>query len=109
MQPRTQPQRFWRTLFEAIVGAVFLEHGFLKLDNWPRKIFEPILHAAITDYRYSATRTLAFYRDHRTSTFSGASYLQRRLINYICSERDFFEDQLSDVLCIPTEEHDLLL
>ena len=115
LQPGTRPPKVLADLFEAIVGAVFLEHGFFKLDNWLRKIFEPILHAATTDYWYSTTRTLAFYRDHRTSTFGGASYLQRRLINYICSERDFFEGQLSDALhTLPKntifyfDEHDYL-
>lgn len=94
---------------------MFLQHGFLKLDNWLRRVFEPILNAATTDYWYSTTRTLAFYRDHRTSTFGGAPSIQRRLISYICSERDFFEDQLSAVLhTLPKDtifyfdEHDYL-
>lgn len=77
---------------------MFLEHGFLTLDNWLRTIFEPILNAATRDYWSSPTRTLAFYRDHRFSVFSGAPHLQRSLVDYICSERDFFEDQLSGVL-----------
>lgn len=77
---------------------MFLQHGFLTLDNWLRTIFEPILNAATADYRYSTTRTLAFYRDHRTSTFSGAPYVQQELIDYICFERDFFEDQLFSAL-----------
>jgi hypothetical protein len=98
LKPGVRPPKVLADLFEAVVGAVFLQHGFLRLDNWLRTIFEPILNAATKDYWYSATRTLAFYRDHRTSTFSGASHLQRRLVDYICFERDFFEDQLSDVL-----------
>lgn len=98
LKPGVRPPKVLADLFEAIVGAVFLEHGFSKLDNWLRKIFEPILNAATADYWYSTTRTLAFYRDHRTSTFSGAPKLQRRLIDYICSECDFFEDRLSDTL-----------
>ena len=98
MKPGVRPPKVLADLFEAVVGAVFLQHGFLKLDGWLRTIFEPILNAATEDYCYSATRTLAFYRDHRTSTFSGASYLQRRLIDHICFERRFFEDLLSDVL-----------
>ena len=81
-----------------MVGAVFLEHGFLTLDNWLRTIFEPILNAATKDYWDSPTRTLAFYRDHRFSAFNGAPYLQRRLLDYIGAERDFFEDRLSGVL-----------
>ena len=90
-------------------------HRFLALDNWLRTIFEPILGAATKDYWDSATRTLAFYRDHRTLTFSGASSLQRRLVGYICSERAFFEDRLSGVLyTLPKnttfyfDEHDYL-
>lgn len=98
LKPGARPPKVLADLFEAIVGAVFLDHGFSKLDNWLRKIFEPILNAATSDYWYSATRTRAFYRDHRTSTFSGASRLQRRLIDYICSKRDFFEDRLSNIL-----------
>ena len=93
-----RPPKVLADLFEAIVGAVFLQHGFSRLDDWLRKVFEPILNAATADYWYSSTRTLAFYRDHRTSTFSGASHLQRKLIDHICSERDFFEDHLSDML-----------
>ena len=81
-----------------MVGAVFLQHGFLRLDNWLRTIFEPILNAATKDYWYSATQTLAFYRDHRISTFSGAPHLQRRLIDYICFEHNLFEDRLSEAL-----------
>jgi len=77
---------------------VFLQHGFLTLDSWLRTIFEPILRAATKDYWYSTTRTLAFYRDHRTSVFRGAPYVQEELIDYICFERDFFEDQLSGAL-----------
>jgi len=98
LKPGVRPPKVLADLFEAVVGAVFLQHGFLRLDNWLRTIFEPILNAATKDYWYSTTRTLAFYRDHRTSTFSGASHLQRRLTDYICSKHDFFEDRLSDVL-----------
>jgi len=111
----SRPPKVLADLFEAVVGAVFLQHGFLKLDNWLRTIFEPILNAATKDYWYSATRTLPFYRDHRTSTFSGAPHLQRRLIDYICSEHHFFEDRLSDMLyTLPTntifyfDEHEYL-
>jgi len=94
----TRPPKVLADLFEAVVGAVFLQHGFLRLDNWLRTIFEPILNAATKDYWYSTTRTLPFYRDHRNSAFSGAPHLQRRLIDYICFEHHFFEDRLSDVL-----------
>lgn len=98
LEPGARPPKVLADLFEAVVGAVFLQHGFLKLDNWLRTIFEPILNAATRDYWYSATRTLAFYRDHRTSIFSGTSHLQRRLVDYICSERKFFEARLYGVL-----------
>jgi hypothetical protein len=115
LQPGVRPPKVLADLFEAIVGAVFLQHGFLVLDNWLRKIFEPILHAATKDYWYSTTRTLAFYRDHRTSIFSGASYLQRGVVDFICSECDFFEDQLFEMLhTLPKntifyfDEHDYL-
>ena len=92
------PSKVLADLFEAVVGAVFLQHGFLTLDNWLRTIFEPVLSAATKDYWYSTTRFLASYRDHRTSTFGGASSLQQSLVDYIPSEYNFFEDQLSDVL-----------
>ena len=98
LEPGARPPKVLADLFEAIVGAVFLQHGFLKLDNWLRTIFDPILNAATKDYWYSTTRTLAFYRDHRTSAFSGASRLQRRLLDHICSEHRFFEGCLFDVL-----------
>ena len=98
LQPGARPPKVLADLFEAVVGAVFLQHGFLTLDNWLRTIFEPILNAATKDYWYSTTRTLAFYRDHRTLTFSGASSLQQSLVDYISFERNFFEDQLSGVL-----------
>lgn len=98
LKPKARPPKVLADLFEAVVGAAFLQHGFLKVDNWLRTIFEPILNAATKDYWFSATRTLAFYRDHRTSTFSGATHIQQRLLDYICVERDFFEDRLSDVL-----------
>lgn len=98
LEPGVRPPKVLADLFEAVIGAVFLQHGFSRLDNWLRTIFEHILNAATQDYRYSPTRTLAFYRDHRTSTFSGASHLQRRLVDYICLERGFFEDRLSDTL-----------
>ena len=115
LKPGMRPPKVLADLFEAMVGAVFLEHGFPKLDDWLRKIFEPILNAATADYWYSPTRTLAFYRDHRTSTFGGASHLQRRLADYICSYRRFFERRLSDTLdTLPEntifcfDEHDYL-
>ena len=115
MRRGARPPKVLADLFEAVVGAVFLQHGFLKLDNWLRKVFEPILNAATKDYWYSPTRTLAFYRDHRSSTFSGAPHLQRRLVDYVCSERDFFEDQLFEMLrTLPKntifyfDEHDYL-
>ena len=98
MRPGARPPKVLADLFEAVVGAVFLQHGFLTLDNWLRTIFEPILSAATKDYWYSDTRTLAFYRDHRTSTFSGASSLQQSLVDYICFERDFFKGRLSGTL-----------
>jgi hypothetical protein len=98
LKPGVRPPKVLADLFEAVVGAVFLQYGFLRLDKWLRTIFEPILDAATKDYWYSTTRTVAFYRDHRTSTFSGASHLQRRLVDYIRSKRDFFEDRLSDML-----------
>jgi len=98
LEPGVRPPKVLADLFEAVVGAVFLQHGFLRLDIWLRTIFEPILNAATKDYWYSAARTLPFYRDHRTSTFSGASHLQRRLVDYIRLERDFFEARLSGVL-----------
>ena len=98
LKPGVRPPKVLADLFEAVVGAVFLQHGFLKLDNWLRTIFEPILNAATKDYWYSTTRTLAFYRDHRTLTFSGASHLQRRLLDFICAQRAFFENRLSDML-----------
>jgi hypothetical protein len=115
LAPGVRAPKVLADIFEAIVGAVFLQHGFLRLDNWLRKIFEPILNAATVDYQYSTTRTLAFYRDHRTATFSGASHLQRKVIDYIRSERDFFKDRLSDILhSLPKgtrfrfDEHDYL-
>jgi hypothetical protein len=98
LEPGARPPKVLADLFEAVVGAVFLQHGFLRLDDWLRKVFEPILDAATRDYWYSTTRTLPFYRYHRTSTFSGASHLQRRLLDYICLERDFFEDRLFVIL-----------
>lgn len=98
LKPGSRPPKVLADLFEAVVGAVFLQHGFLTLDNWLRTIFEPVLSAATKDYWYSTTRTLAFYRDHRTSTFSGASSLQQSLVDYISSERNFFEDRLSDMM-----------
>lgn len=115
LSPSKRPPKVLADLFEAIVGAVFLQYGFLRLDNWLREIFEPILNAATSDYWYSSTRTLAFYRDHRTSIFNGSSHVQRRLIDYICFKRDFFEDQLSCTLhTLPEntifsfDEHDYL-
>jgi hypothetical protein len=115
LKPGARPPKVLADLFEAIVGAAFLEHGFLRVDNWLRKIFEPILNAATKDYWYSTTRTLAFYRDHRTSTFSGASHIQRRLVDYIYSERKFFEGRLSHIIQARPEntifyfdEHDYL-
>lgn len=115
LKPGARPPKVLADLFEAIVGAVFLDHGFLEVDNWLRKIFEPILSAATKDYWYSTTRTLAFYRDHRNSTFSGPPHVQRRLVGYICSKREFFEDQLSDTIhTLPKntifyfDEHDYL-
>ena len=115
LKPGVRPPKVLADLFEAVVGAVFLQHGFLVLDNWLRKVFEPILNAATADYWYSTTRTLAFYRDHRTSTFSGAFHIQRSLDEFICFECDFFEDQLSEILhTLPRntifyfDEHDYL-
>ena len=98
LQPGARPPKVLADLFEAVVGAVFLQHGFLALDNWLRTIFEPILNAATKDYCHSRTRTLAFYRGHRTSTFGRAPSFQHRLVEYIRAERKFFEDRLSDAL-----------
>jgi len=88
-------------MFEAVVGVVFLQHGFSRLDNWFGTIFEPILNAATKDYWCRATRNLPYHPDHRNSTFSGAPHLQQRLVDYMCFEHHFFEDRLSDVLYTP--------
>ncbi|KAF9648261.1 hypothetical protein BDM02DRAFT_2318252 [Thelephora ganbajun] len=75
LQPGARPPKVLADLFEAVVGAVFLQHGSLRLDNWLRTIFGPTLGAATKDCWYSTTWTLAFYRDHQISTFSCAFHL----------------------------------
>jgi len=95
LKPGARPPKVLADLFEAVVGVVFLQHRF---DNWLRAISKPDLSAATKDYWYSATQALTFYRDHRTSTFTGASSSQQSPVDYITSGRDLFEGRLSDVL-----------
>ena len=98
MKPGARPPKVLADLFEAVVGVVFLQDRLLALDNWLRTTPQPVLSAATKDHRYYATRTLAFYRDHRTPTFSSASSLQQSIVDYISSERGSSEDRLSSVL-----------
>ncbi|THH12648.1 hypothetical protein EW146_g7501 [Bondarzewia mesenterica] len=51
-QSSRPPPKALADLFEAYAGAVYMQHGRKRLENWLRLLFEPIIKVATRDYWY---------------------------------------------------------
>lgn len=97
-QSSKRPPKALADLFEAHVGAVYVQHGWKKVMHWLSIVFEPIIKVATHDYWYhdlpNYMRGDRFFTDNPLS-----SHLQDKFLHFLEHKRDFLVAK-----CAPARE-----
>lgn len=80
-------------LFEAYVGAIFLEQGFARIKQWLACVFEPIIKVATRDYWYTSFAK-ENVKSGNSSTFKGESTTQGKLLDFVEFKREFLRSDV---------------
>ncbi|TCD68666.1 hypothetical protein EIP91_010188 [Steccherinum ochraceum] len=85
-----RPPKVLADLFEAYVGAVYVQHGWVKLQQWLEILFVPIVKAATGDYWLSITpeQLLGTARSSRHKPSAAETRAQGKLLDYVEYKRD---------------------
>ncbi|CAL1709610.1 unnamed protein product [Somion occarium] len=90
------PPKVLADLFEAYVGAVFVQHGWSILERWLNKLFTPIVKAATGDFWLSVSPEQLFGISSKTpkiKVMAPETKSQGKLLAYIEFKRDVLTAQ----------------
>ncbi len=108
-QSTDSPPKVLADLFEACVGAVYIQCGWTKLENWLHKLFGPIIQAVTGHYWLTHTPNQIFGQPKHALISRAAipeTKSQSRLLDYIEFKRDTLRNLgLRAVESLPDSTH----
>lgn len=89
-----RPPKVLADIFEAYVGAVYVHHGWPRLQQWLEKLFSPIIKAANSDYWLSITPDQLFgtvkFRDN--NPMPAGPWVLDEILDYISDKAKSLEE-----------------